>query len=109
VEELMQTADVFVMPSEEEGSPHALIEAMAYGLPLVAFDVGGVRETASPAAGKFIYTYGEVAHMALGITTLLTDDSEYRAQQQAESEWVVRFGKKVIQDSFVELFYGSQK
>lgn len=108
VEELMQTADVFVMPSEEEGSPHALIEAMAYGLPLVAFDVGGVRETASPASSKFIYTYGEVTRMALGITTLLTDDSEYRAQQRAESEWVVRFGKKVIQNSFVELFYSSK-
>ena len=108
VEELMQTADVFVMPSEEEGSPHALIEAMAYGLPLVAFDVGGVRETASPNAGKFIYPYSDVSGMARGIETLLADDTEYKVQQNAESDWVVRFGKKVIQNSFVELFYSSK-
>jgi glycosyltransferase involved in cell wall biosynthesis len=40
----LSTADVFFMPSEEEGFPHVLLEAMAVGLPFVATDVGGVRD-----------------------------------------------------------------
>jgi phosphatidylinositol alpha-1,6-mannosyltransferase len=37
-------ADVFVLPSIQEGQGIALLEAQASAKPVVAFDVGGVRE-----------------------------------------------------------------
>jgi glycosyltransferase involved in cell wall biosynthesis len=39
-----RSADLYLMPSEEEGFPRVLLEAMAAGCPFVAFDVGGVRD-----------------------------------------------------------------
>ena len=42
-------ADVFVLPSESEGMPLAMLEAMAAGLPVVATDVAGSRETLGDA------------------------------------------------------------
>jgi len=43
-DELLRTAQVLLMPSRSEGSPMALLEAMAFGLATVATEVGGIPE-----------------------------------------------------------------
>jgi glycosyltransferase involved in cell wall biosynthesis len=45
IPELMRSADGFVMSSLVEGLPMVLLEAAATGLPCVATDAGGIRET----------------------------------------------------------------
>lgn len=42
VNEFFQKADVFILPSNYEGLPMTLLEAMCAGLPVIASDVGGV-------------------------------------------------------------------
>jgi glycosyltransferase involved in cell wall biosynthesis len=44
---IMAGCDVFCLASHHEGLPIAVMEAMAIGLPIVATDVGGVRELVS--------------------------------------------------------------
>jgi glycosyltransferase involved in cell wall biosynthesis len=41
--------DIFTLPSRKEGFPFAILEAMQAGLPIVATDVGGVREALGDA------------------------------------------------------------
>lgn len=42
--EILQTADIFLFPSYQEGLPMALLEAMASGLPVICSDIRGSQD-----------------------------------------------------------------
>ncbi len=46
--------DVFCLPSRFEGLPLAALEAQACNIPVVGFDVGGVREAICPDSGDLV-------------------------------------------------------
>ena len=102
VDRLYQLADVFLMPSEEEGSPHSLIEAMAYGVPCACFSVGGVPDTL-PHNYKYQYKYGDMQGLADGMSTLISSDAESLRVKIELEAWVKNFDKTVAVHSFSKL------
>lgn len=50
----MREIDVFVHPSFTEGTPNAVIEAMAHGLPVVATAVGGLPDFVTEEVGLLV-------------------------------------------------------
>ena len=93
-------ADVYMMPSTEEGFPRTLLEAMAAGCPFTAADVGGVRDILTPEQAQFMVAVGDVQGMAESIVRLLTDG--------ALRESLVRAGhanvQNYTQESVVQIF-----
>lgn len=49
-----RAADVFFMPSEEEGFPRVILESMSIGVPFVASDVGSIKEVSIPLLWPYI-------------------------------------------------------
>jgi glycosyltransferase involved in cell wall biosynthesis len=80
-------ADVMVLPSHTEGSPNALLEAMAAGLPIIATAVGGMPEIVGPKRAAFLVQKQDPHAIARAINQLLSHDVlRRRLSQAARSE-----------------------
>jgi glycosyltransferase involved in cell wall biosynthesis len=66
-------ADLMVLPSDREGSPLVLLEAMAAGLPIVATSVGGVPEVVTPRQNGILVAPRDPYALADGILSVLRD------------------------------------
>jgi glycosyltransferase involved in cell wall biosynthesis len=71
-----QLMDVLALPSLTEGLPNTVLEAMAYGVPVLASRVGGVPEIIGDGNGVLVPP-GDADALASAMTTLL-DDAELR-------------------------------
>jgi len=97
-------ADLFIMPSMEEGFPRVLLEAMASGIPYVASDVGAVREISPETAQRFLVKSGEVEKFAQKIQILLSDKKIYNQFKREELEKVKEYSLDRVLDKFLDLF-----
>jgi glycosyltransferase involved in cell wall biosynthesis len=68
---LLPAFDVFCLPSRAEGLPLSVLEAQAVGVPVVASDVGALREAICPAVSRVVPA-GNAAALANGITDVLS-------------------------------------
>jgi glycosyltransferase involved in cell wall biosynthesis len=73
VPDLLCAADVFVLPSRSEGSPGALLEAMALGVPIVATDIAPVWELVGRGGLARLLEPGDHDGLAEAISSLLAD------------------------------------
>ena len=64
IPELMQSMDVFVLPSIAEGVSNTILEAMACGLPVVASRVGGNHELIDDGKTGFLFVAGDYRELA---------------------------------------------
>jgi len=71
VEAVLGAADVAALSSEREGMPLFAFECMATRTPLVATDVGGLRDVFPDGEGALLVPPGDSAALAEGIATLL--------------------------------------
>jgi glycosyltransferase involved in cell wall biosynthesis len=85
VPNVLSGADIFVLSSDYEGNPLALMEAMAAGLPVVSTAVGGVPELIEEGKEGLLVKAGDVEALADRLARLLADDSERLRMGKAAS------------------------
>ena len=74
--------DVFVLSSRTEGTPIALFEAMAAGVPIVATRVGGVPDVVSPLEAALVPAEDPVA-LAAEIRAIYRDPATGQRRARA--------------------------
>jgi glycosyltransferase involved in cell wall biosynthesis len=76
--DLYHAADLFVQSADSEGTPNAVLEAMAFGVPVVATDAGGTREVLRDAIDGIIVPTGRVETLAAALRMVLANPMEAR-------------------------------
>jgi len=77
-------ANIFVLPSFNEGMSNAMLEALASGLPLIATDTGGTKELLEDGKNGFIIQMKNSEDIAEKIKRLI-DNPELRQKMAEES------------------------
>jgi glycosyltransferase involved in cell wall biosynthesis len=85
-----RTANVFALSSDFDNSPNVVLEAMAAGLPVVATDVGGLREYVSQPRNGRLTPKGDAAAFAAALGIYLGDDRLAQATGEANRSDAVR-------------------
>jgi glycosyltransferase involved in cell wall biosynthesis len=83
-DELLRDAECFAMPSLSEGMPMALLEAMAYGMAIVASRAGGIPELVEDGVTGLLVDPGDPDALAAALTRLAADP-DLRARLAAAS------------------------
>ncbi len=93
VPEVLSALDVFVMTSDTEGLPNAVMEAMAAGLPVVATRVGGVHELVTDGETGRLVPPRRLDPLLEAVRPLLTDAAlRRRIGEAGRSRIAAEFG-----------------
>ncbi|TSC70626.1 MAG: group 1 glycosyl transferase [Parcubacteria group bacterium Gr01-1014_46] len=85
IKEVLPILDVFVISSLWEGQPIAMLEAMAYGVPVVATKVGGIPEILFDGKEGILAEPKDSESLSSGIIKMIeSDDLRVRVSQNAK-------------------------
>jgi len=105
VEGLMAKSTAVVLPSYREGLPRSLIEALALGVPVIASDVPGCRETVVDGVNGCLVPPRDGAALGAAINALIeTPDDLRRMARQSRKLAVERFDARKILSQHLMLY-----
>jgi len=101
--EILNSADLFLIPSQSESFGLAALEAMSCGLPVISSSVGGLPELVRHNECGFISEIGDIDRMAKYAIDLLTNEKKYELfSQNARNRAVNCFDKNIVAPIYEE-------
>ncbi len=97
--------DLFMLTSRNEGTPVALIESLASGVPGVSTDVGGVRDVIESGEIGLLAPFGDARGLAESVLTLLSDPERRREMgERGRRAMIARYDAGSLVESVERLY-----
>jgi len=105
VPDILRASDVFVLSSNYEGNPLAVLEAMASGVPVIITAVGGVPELVADGISGLLVPAGNLEALSEAMTQLGCDASRRTAMGKAARETALeRFDVHVMSRAYAAFY-----
>ena len=102
IAEELRKSDVFVLPSRNENFSVAVLEALSMGLPVVASDVGGIKECLSDENG-IIVPAENIDELKKALVYIYDNYNKFDRAKIAE-DCEVRFSSKAVAKKLTQIF-----
>jgi phosphatidyl-myo-inositol dimannoside synthase len=99
-----QAADVFVLPSDNEGMSLAALEAMAAGLPLLLTRTGGTTDLVEDGVNGYVFDWADVDSLALHIQSIAENRALLKKMGDASRKRAERYSWPCIAEQFLRIF-----
>lgn len=100
----LSAADVLVAPSRQDNLPNTVAEALACGVPAVAFDVGGLPDLIEHERNGYLAQPFDTSDLARGIAWVLQDPERHAALRAAARESTTRLAPERVAAQHIELY-----
>jgi len=104
VPRIMAVCDIFCLSSRNEGMGKVLVEAMAMGKPIIASDIGGIRDIVRSGENGLLVPVGDVAAWAEAIARLCRDPERRRRMGDAGRQMAPRYSSEEMIKMIDELY-----
>lgn len=94
---VFRETSIFCLPSYAEGFPMAVLDAWAYGLPVVATPVGGLPDIVKDGEDCLLFNPGDCEQLAVQLERMITDE-ELREKIEGASR---NFAEKVFNETVI--------
>jgi glycosyltransferase involved in cell wall biosynthesis len=99
---LLAVSDVLVLPSHHEGVPMAILEAMAYGMPVIATPVGGIPDVIRHGREGLLIEVGNRGALTAALARMVAEpvlraSLERGARATAESLNITNYGQRLLE------------
>ena len=99
----LESSDIFLYYSQHDNFPNILLEAMAYGLPIVTNSVGAVNEIIEDGKDGYIAPTGK-AYLESLLNLMNNYDLRSKVGQNARRSVETKFDWSKIVDSYIEIY-----
>lgn len=103
-DKLLAKADVFILPSYNEGLPMAILEAMSWGLPVITTPVGGIPELVVAYENGLLVKPGDIQQLSAAILSLITNEELRLTMGRTARERVLPYDVKNYLNSLLNVY-----
>ena len=102
---LYSAADVMVTPSRQDNLPNTVVESLACGTPVVAFDIGGMPDMIDHKLNGYLANPFDTTDLAAGINWVLSNDARHKDLCiNAREKAAACFDIKKVAKQYAELY-----
>ena len=105
IDEILSYTDLFLLPSETESFGLAALEAMAWSVPVISSNSGGLPEVNIPGVSGYLSDVGDVVDMAKNALKILEDDTILNEFKSNALSIAQQFDIKNILPLYEELYH----